>query len=574
MKKIIISMFAFFGLLMVAPSLLEAQTYERFNTHPSDMATVLVSNATSNPCSSGAVTGCWKSSVSANPGDIIAVQVYFHNSTNTVAENSTASIKPRSTALGTTHTFSGGVASTTIDRATGSASVSTATPQTLTFIPGSVCIYMNSSPNECQWVPDEEMLFSTSGLSLGTIPPGSATQGVLVANYRVSNNTYVPPTQPDTCSINSFSVDRGSINRGETTVLRWTTSGANRVDISTLGSNLNTSGSLLVSPIGTTTYTLTAYGNSCSRSQSVTVYVNNVQNNTRPTAITNNATLITATSAKLNGIAIPSANLSTIAWFEWGTTQNLGLQTPTQNVGSASSTAFSRTLTSLAPNTTYFYRAVVQNTNGTAYGQIVSFRTATAPIKPVKPVVIPKTVKQTVVAKSTPSLLEVRVESIYDRMCVGGEIEYVVTYRNISKSELVDTVLQVSHQKELAFINATRGDYSAPEQTLTIGVGRLMPGEEGSVRIRGRVVEGAIEGTLLVTTATLVYTNPATRAQEDAIAYSLTTVSTDCPSDFGKTTKAGGWLSFFPHTLGGWLLLILIILALIVLIRQISKKNQ
>ncbi len=73
-------------------------------------------------------------------------------------------------------------------------------------------------------------------------------------------------------------------------------------------------------------------------------------------------------------------------------------------------------------------------------------------------------------------------------------------------------------------------------------------------------------------TAQVVYTNTATKAQESAIAYSLVTVSEDCPNILGAS--ATGFGSFLPDTLIEWLLLILIILALIVLGRQLTKKKD
>ncbi|MDB5254889.1 MAG: hypothetical protein JWL92_265, partial [Candidatus Nomurabacteria bacterium] len=62
------------------------------------------------------------------------------------------------------------------------------------------------------------------------------------------------------------------------------------------------------------------------------------------------------------------------------------------------------------------------------------------------------------------------------------------------------------------------------------------------------------------------------RAQENAIAYSLITISNDCPAVLGASVFGFG--GFLPTTLLGWLLLILIILALIVLARMLYRKNE
>lgn len=653
MKKIIITMFALLGLLSAVPFV--AHAYERFNTDPRDLPTVLVANATQDGCSAGYGIGCWKSSVSARPGDIVAVQVYFHNATFTNAKETTLSIKPRETSRGTSHTFNGGVAATTIDRATGSATVYLNSSERLTYISGSARIYDHGDSTGTA-VSNESSLFGSSGLNIGTVESGE--QGVLVARYRVSDDgqeedddceiesftaddyridedestrirwettsdcdyvdithidddldpdgsrtvspnsdttyriTSYPGGDTDTLTITvdeeddhdndnddddcdiEFYADRTSIIRGESTKLHWDVSDGDDIDISHLSSNVSESGSKTVSPNSTTTYKLTVNGGDCDdESKSVTIYVNNVVQNTKPQAITVPATLVAANAARLNGIAVPNANVSTSAWFEWGPTPAFGATTPAQVIGSFGSFPYSYAVGGLTPNTTYYFRAVAQNPNGIGFGETLTLRTGAAVSTGSTTRVVQSTrvVSNAVTARSTPSLLELRVESRFDTMCIGGEIEYVVTYKNISKSTLVDAVVQVMHPKQLVFIDATEGDYSASEHKLTVALGRLDAREEGTFRVRARVTREAVVGDLVVTTATVVYTNPATRAQEDAIAYSLTNVSDDCPNGFGANALFSG--SFLPDTLLEWLLLIILILALIVLGRKLYTKS-
>lgn len=648
MKKIIISAFALFGMLIATPIL--AHAADRFNTDPNDLPTIMVTNVTQDGgCSAGLGAGCWKTSVDARPGDTIAVQVYFHNATNTVAYDTHLSLQPGETSRGTTHTFSGGVASSSIDRATGSATVRTSSSQKLTFINGSVRAFRHGDQVGFS-VDNESSLFGT-GLSIDEV--GVDVQGVLMAKFKVSNDNVEEP-EDDDCRINNFTADdytidedestrlrwdttdcdyvrishisgnldtdgnvsvspnedtkytltaypggdtksltirvneednddcdiefyadRTNITRGQSTKLYWDVSDGEDIDISNLSSNVDESGSRTVSPNSTTTYRLTVNDGDCDgESKSVTIYVDAGVSNAKPQAITNPATLVAATSAKLNGIAIPNANTATSAWFEWGPTPALGAATTFQGVGASGSLSYSYTIGGLVPNTTYYFRAVAQNAGGIGFGETLSFRTGAAATGSTTRVVqSTRVVRDVVTARSTASLLELSVESLYDRMCVGGEIEYIVIYRNISKSTLVDAVLQVNHPKQLVFIDATRGDYSATERKLTVDLGRLEAGEEGSIRVRGRVTEGSVVGDLIVTTATVVYTNPTTRAQEDAIAYSLTTVSDDCPNGLGAASLFGSG-AFLPDTLLEWLLLILIILALILLGRNLYNKKS
>ncbi len=375
------------------------------------------------------------------------------------------------------------------------------------------------------------------------------------------------------CSVGDFYASPSTIDRGNSATLRWETNGdVDYVTISGLSGNRPENGSISVSPYSTQTYTLRVYcNNGDSKTDSATVYVRNTNVDSAPQAITTVAAILGNTQARLNGIAVPNTTYTTSAWFEWGVSASLGNRTPSQYVASGNSQQYySAVVSGLVPGGVYYYRAVVQNTNGTAYGDIVRFQTTktTTPTVIVHPTTTTSTV---VVAQSAPSLLELRVESAYDHMCINGLMDYTVTYRNISNQTLTNTVLQFTHPKEISYLSGSRGNYEVVDRTLTIALGDVRPGEEGTITIHTRVNDTAIRGNLSVATATVVYTNSKTHAQENAIAYSLITVSNDCPSVLGAS--AFGFGSFLPSTLLGWLLLILVILALIVLARHVSKKN-
>jgi len=90
---------------------------------------------------------------------------------------------------------------------------------------------------------------------------------------------------------------------------------------------------------------------------------------------TNEATVITATSATLNGL-VDLSLASAPKLFHWGTTENLenatDVITETTNTG-----FFSSTLTGLSPGTTYFFRAEVVVGKETKKGEVLSFTTLT-----------------------------------------------------------------------------------------------------------------------------------------------------------------------------------------------------
>lgn len=80
------------------------------------------------------------------------------------------------------------------------------------------------------------------------------------------------------------------------------------------------------------------------------------------------------TFAILQGFVDPNGNTNTTRWFEWGTNSSYFNNT-TLKLNQTSSGTFTQTVNGLSPNTTYYYRAVAQNPNGTVYGTVMSFVT-------------------------------------------------------------------------------------------------------------------------------------------------------------------------------------------------------
>jgi phosphodiesterase/alkaline phosphatase D-like protein len=95
-----------------------------------------------------------------------------------------------------------------------------------------------------------------------------------------------------------------------------------------------------------------------------------------PAATTNAASAVGMTSATLNG-AVNANNDSTTVTFEYGPSTNYGRTvTASQSpVTGSTDTAVSETVFALAPNTTYHYRVVAVNSNGTTYGGDMTFTT-------------------------------------------------------------------------------------------------------------------------------------------------------------------------------------------------------
>ncbi len=108
-----------------------------------------------------------------------------------------------------------------------------------------------------------------------------------------------------------------------------------------------------------------------------------------PATTTNSATLITGTTAQLNGSVNPGG-AATTGWFRFATTNpgscndTFGTRAPTTGGSSLgagnASVAYGVGVTGLISATTYFYCAIAQNSVGTTFGAIVSFSTPAAPV--------------------------------------------------------------------------------------------------------------------------------------------------------------------------------------------------
>jgi len=103
---------------------------------------------------------------------------------------------------------------------------------------------------------------------------------------------------------------------------------------------------------------------------------------TIPTVTTNAATNLLFYSATLNG-SVNANDASTTAWFEYGTASGVySYSTTTITVSGMGNTTISIDVNGLSSGTTYFYRIVAQNSEGTSYGDEMSFTTLADTITP------------------------------------------------------------------------------------------------------------------------------------------------------------------------------------------------
>jgi len=163
-------------------------------------------------------------------------------------------------------------------------------------------------------------------------------------------------------TISSFSASPASILNGSTTTLSWTTAGATSVAI-TPGTFASTSltGSVVLSPTATTTYTLTATNTTGSVTATLVVTVN------QPTLPTVSSFTASPTSITLGGI-------STLSWTTSGAT--------TLNIapGSLASTSATGTV-NVSPETTTTYVLTATNAAGSVTASVtVTLTSAGGPL--------------------------------------------------------------------------------------------------------------------------------------------------------------------------------------------------
>lgn len=182
----------------------------------------------------------------------------------------------------------------------------------------------------------------------------------------------------------TLTADDNSLNPGQTTRLRWTVT--NDPDTCTAsgawsGRKDENGGSESIGPISNSrTYTITCSNSAGFDVASETVTFNDDDDNDgeRPDVTTNPATNIDRDEAILRG-DVDGNGLSTRVWFEYSRDKDDvedgdGTETSEQSTGSGSQD-FSRRITGLRENTTYHFRAVARNSEGTDLGNIRSFRT-------------------------------------------------------------------------------------------------------------------------------------------------------------------------------------------------------
>ncbi|MBI4691943.1 MAG: hypothetical protein HY773_00650 [Candidatus Terrybacteria bacterium] len=338
-------------------------------------------------------SGNWQNySVSASPGEIISLLVHYHNFTSTeVAQNVRIRVDVP-TGNSNSHMlrlyFWADNSPTLYDSVT----VNVSNSQYISFVTGSVLQYQGGGSATVPSGGDN--IVTASGLNIGNVSYGNSESGYITLRLQLSNNSTTGgiPTATTTSATNitqTSAILNGTVNPNSNSTSAWfewgTTSslgntlssinagnGSSNVDVAITLSGLSENTVYYYRAVAQNSYGI-AYG---SIMNFVTLGGSG-GGSCNPTVSTQAASFITANSATVRGIINPQGR-TTSGWFEYDTAYSLSYRTSTQDMGSGTMDAdLLRYLSTLATNTTYYYRAVAQNSCGTTYGSILSFSTGT-----------------------------------------------------------------------------------------------------------------------------------------------------------------------------------------------------
>jgi hypothetical protein len=175
---------------------------------------------------------------------------------------------------------------------------------------------------------------------------------------------------------------------------------------------------------------------------------------TAPAVITGEVTAVTATGAVVPGSVDPRGAATSFS-VQYGTSS----YTSSLAAGSAGSATLpvgiSATLTGLSPATTYHYRVVASNSEGTTAGEDRTFTTAALPAATPTPTPKPKV---TVTLASNKKCLRSRSTSLRVKIAKGGTITAVEVYVNSKRVKRVTKAADI--KKAIKVSKLPKGRYT------------------------------------------------------------------------------------------------------------------
>ena len=151
----------------------------------------------------------------------------------------------------------------------------------------------------------------------------------------------------------------------------------------------------------------------------------------------------------------------------------------------------------------------------------------------------------------------------------GDEINYTVNYQNIGTGAITNLSLMLNLPQEVNYISSNPNNPNMFGNQLTFKLGTLKANGQGAVTVRVKVISNVTSETVLNFPATLSYTDPSGQSQSvnANVSAQIYGETTDINVQQGALAFLFGG-SFFPNTLLGWLLLLVLIVLIILAIRK------
>ena len=152
---------------------------------------------------------------------------------------------------------------------------------------------------------------------------------------------------------------------------------------------------------------------------------------------------------------------------------------------------------------------------------------------------------------------------------VNDEVNYLVSFKNTATENFENAKITVQLPTQVDF-EASNFGQNGDNNTVTFDVGTLIPAQVGSMTIKGKINSKAVAQDILITTAVMSYNTTSSDVEQDQIAYVTNNVLAGSASGLAANSLFGA--NFLPVSLMGWLILILIIVALAFISRIIYMK--
>lgn len=265
--------------------------------------------------------------------------------------------------------------------------------------------------------------------------------------------------------------------------------------------------------------------------------------------------------------SVNPGGMTTTAWFEYGTSESLNnfKETVHLHIGSSTfETPIKTSVTGLDANTTYYFRLASDNGQSTAKGKTYSFKT-------LKDEYLTNTEENTKSENnndfSYDSTKEFEIVTKNEKVHLGEEVEFLVTFRNKTNRAFEDTRITVELPKGIEFVESNFG--KEDNNSIILDVETLIPDQIGSLTVKGVVTNEAEGKDLLVTTAVMTYKVKGSENKEERVDYVKNELTTEINLSASSANFDNN--SFLPRTLLDWLTLILVISGLILVGKNLYR---